>query len=86
MGGPPGAAHLGRDVFPAAAGRQDEPQDFDDASVIDRRSATGWPDRLLGWQVVGGQVEERLGHPGDGHDRCPLRWATTCQHSSGMPG
>ena len=85
MGGPAGAAHLRRDVFPAAAGGQDEPEDFEDAAVVDGRSAAGWANRLFGRQVVCGQIEERIRHPGNGHDRCLLRGATPCQQSSGVP-
>jgi hypothetical protein len=41
---PPRATRLG----------QDEPPDFDDAAVVDRRSAAFWSDHLLGRQAVGG--------------------------------
>ncbi len=33
-----------------------------------------------------GKVVELLGHPGSRHDRCPLRGATTCLRSTGVPG
>ena len=78
MGGPAGAAELRRYIFPTAASGQDEPEDFEDALVGDGRSAAGWANRWLGRQVVCGQIEKRIRHPGNGHDRCLLRGATTC--------
>jgi hypothetical protein len=86
MGGPAGAAQLRRYILPAAASGQDEPQDFHDAAVVDGRPAAGWAYRRLGRQMVSGQIEKRIRHPGNGHDRCLLRGATPSQQSSGVPG
>jgi hypothetical protein len=59
--------HLGRDVLPAAAGRQDEPDDPQDLAVRDRRPSPLAADRLLRRQVVDDLVVELLGHAGGGH-------------------
>ena len=86
MGGSAGAAQFGRHVLPAAAGGQDEPQGLDDAPVVDRRASTGGADGPLGRQVVRRQVEECLGHPGNGHDRSLLRGGDLYHRSKRVPG
>jgi hypothetical protein len=85
VSGPAGATQLQRDVLPAAAGRQNEPQDAEHDAVADVWSAALWSNELLGRQVIGGQVEERLRHLRCSHDRRLRRGATTCQRSSDVP-
>ena len=79
------AAQRGGPIFPAAGGGQHEPQDLDDAPVVERRTPAPRADRPLGRQMVCRQFQERLGHSGVGQDRCLPRGAITCQQSSGVP-
>ena len=67
VGGPAGAAEFRRDVLPAGAGGQDEPDDPDDDPVADPGPAALGADGLLGREVMGDGVEELLRHVGAGH-------------------
>ena len=71
VGGPAGAAHLRRDVLPAAAGGQDEPDDPDDDAVADAGPPALGADGLLRRQVVADDLEELIGHVGCGHGCVP---------------
>jgi hypothetical protein len=68
MGGHAGAAQLWRDVLPAAARGQDEPQDVQDDAMADAWPTAVATDVLLRRQVMSGEVEERIGHTGMSHD------------------
>ena len=67
VGGPAGAAEFRRDVLPAAAGGQDEPDDPEDDPVADSGPPALGADGLLRRQVMGDDLEELLGHVGTGH-------------------
>ena len=58
VGGAAGAAQFRRDILPAAAGGQDEPDDPEDDPVPDPGPAALGADGLLGRQVMGDGVEE----------------------------
>ena len=71
MGGPARAAQFRRDVLPAAAGGQDEPDDPDGRAVADPRPAALGADGLLRRQMMGDDVEELIRHVGIGHGCSP---------------
>jgi hypothetical protein len=66
------AAQLRRDILPAAAARQDEPQHIQHGTMAHTRPTAFRADGLFRRQVVSGEIEERIGHAGSGHDRHPL--------------
>ena len=74
VGGAAGAAEFRRDVLPAGAGGQDEPDDPDDDPVADPGPPALRADGLLRRQVVGDGVEELVRHVGGGHGGSLLRF------------
>jgi len=69
VGADAGAAQLRRDVLPAAAGREDEPQHVHHDPVADGGPAAGGTDLLLGREVMDGDLEECIRHAGLSHGR-----------------
>jgi hypothetical protein len=67
VGGAAGAAEFRRDVLPAGAGGEHEPDDPDDDPVPDPWPAALGTDGLLRREVVGEGVEELVRHMGAGH-------------------
>ena len=67
MGRPAGAAEFRRDILPAGAGGQDEPDHTDDDPVSDTGPTALGTAGLLGREMMGDRLEELVRHMGGGH-------------------
>ena len=77
MGRPAGAAEFLRDILPAGAGREYEPDHSQDDPVPDPGPSPLRADGLLRWQVMGDDLEEFFRHLCSGHRWSLLSKVTT---------